>query len=198
MKSILFFSAMLLIIPSLLRSQKSNTLKSKEIVSKMTLEEKVNLVVGMGMNIPGISQAGGTGVGQTMDKVPGAAGTTFAISHLGLPTTVVADGPAGLRIEPTRKADKNTYYATAWPVATLLASTWDTKLVEQLGRAFGNEVKEYGVDVILGPGMNIHRNPLGGRNFEYYSEDPLISGKIAAAIVNGIQSNGVGTFCSEQ
>jgi beta-glucosidase len=194
MKSIFIFSAALFLIPSIIRSQNNNTNKSKEIVSKMTLEEKVNLVVGMGMNIPGLTQtSGGTGVGQTMDKVPGAAGTTFSIPHLGLPTTVVADGPAGLRIEPTRKGDNNTYYATAWPVATLLASTWDTKLIEKVGKAFGNEVKEYGVDVILGPGMNIHRNPLGGRNFEYYSEDPLVTGKIAAAIVKGIQSNGVGT-----
>ena len=194
MKSIFIFSAALFLIPSVIRSQNNNTNKSKEIVSKMTLEEKVNLVIGMGMNIPGLTQTGGgTGVGQTMDKVPGAAGTTFSIPHLGLPTTVVADGPAGLRIEPKRKGDNNTYYATAWPVATLLASTWDTKLIERIGKAFGNEVKEYGVDVILGPGMNIHRNPLGGRNFEYYSEDPFVTGKIAAAIVKGIQSNGVGT-----
>jgi len=190
MKPFLFLSLFLLIVFNTF----SQTNKAKELVGKMNLEEKTNLLVGMGMRIPGLSQNNGPIVGQTMDKVSGAAGTTFGISHLGIPNTVVADGPAGLRIDPIRGNDSSkSYYATAWPVATLLASTWDTKLLEQVGKAMGNEVKEYGVDVILGPALNIHRNPLGGRNFEYFSEDPLISGKMTAAMVNGIESNGVGT-----
>jgi beta-glucosidase len=164
-----------------------------EVIHAMTLEEKTKLVVGNGFRMPGAPPQGPV-IGQTQDKVPGAAGTTFGIPRLGIPSIVVADGPAGLRISPFRNKDSSkTYYATAWPVATLLASSWDTALIKEVGKGFGNEVLEYGVDIILGPALNIHRNPLGGRNFEYYSEDPLIAGSMTAAIVNGIESNGVGT-----
>ncbi|HTD40672.1 MAG TPA: glycoside hydrolase family 3 C-terminal domain-containing protein [Mucilaginibacter sp.] len=184
----------------------------KDVVKAMTLEEKAKLVVGMGFKMPGMPKPTekqmkeGVDIGgfklppsdedayNIPEKVPGAAGRTHSITRLGIPSITVSDGPAGIRIDPIRNNDSSkTYYATAFPVGTLLASSWDPALVHRVGEAFGNEIREYGADVILGPGANIHRNPLGGRNFEYYSEDPLITGDIAAAIINGIQSQGVGT-----
>jgi beta-glucosidase len=167
----------------------------RDVVAAMTREEKASLVVGMGMNMPELpAEMQGPVVGQTSSKVPGAAGATAAIPRLGIPSVILADGPAGVRIQPIREESPGrTYHCTAFPIASLIASTWDVAAAGAVGRAMGNEAREYGVDVMLGPALNTHRNPLGGRNYEYFSEDPLVSGRMAAAIVSGIQSEGVGT-----
>ena len=159
-----------------------------EVLQAMTLEEKAKLLVGGANTFFGDQAA----VGSEATLVAGAAGTSPAIPRLGIPATVLTDGPAGVRIDPTRKGTDKTFYATAFPIGSCLASTWNTDLVGQVGQAIGNETKEYRCDVILGPGMNLHRNPLCGRNFEYYSEDPLLTGKIAAAYINGVQKEDVG------
>ena len=159
-----------------------------EVLKAMTLEEKAKLLVGGANNFFSANAV----VGGEADLVAGAAGTSPAIPRLGIPATVLTDGPAGVRIDPTRKGTDKTYYATAFPIGSCLASTWNTELVNKVGQAIGNETKEYRCDVILGPGMNLHRNPLCGRNFEYYSEDPLLTGKIAAAYIQGVQSQGAG------
>ena len=159
-----------------------------EVIKAMTLEEKAKLLVGGANNFFSDNAV----VGGEADLVAGAAGTSPAIPRLGIPATVLTDGPAGVRIDPTRKGSDKTYYATAFPIGSCLASTWNTELVNKVGQAIGNETKEYRCDVILGPGMNLHRNPLCGRNFEYYSEDPLLTGKIAAAYIQGVQSQGAG------
>lgn len=157
-----------------------------DVLSQMTLEEKLHLLKGSG-----ISSAMGTDY--VPSAIPGAVGTIVPTPRLGLPTIYLSDGPAGLRIEPTREGSDRTYYATAFPIGTQLASTWNTELVYKVGQAMGSEARSYGVDVILGPGVNIHRHPFCGRNFEYFSEDPYLTGFIGSSIVNGIEYNGVGT-----
>ena len=161
----------------------------KKVVAAMTLEEKVNLLVGVGAwNGNDIAQE----IADAKNLIPGCAGQTYPIPRLGIPSVMLPDGPGGLRINPTRQGDAKTYYCTSFPVATMLAQTWNQQLVEEVGVAIGDEVKRYGADCLLAPALNIHRNPLLGRNFEYYSEDPVISGKTAAAMVRGVQTNGVG------
>lgn len=157
-----------------------------DVLSQMTLEEKIHLLKGSGI-------ASAIGQVDSETAIPGAVGTIVPTPRLGLPTIYLSDGPAGLRIQPTRKGEDRTYYCTAFPIATNVASTWNQELANEIGAAMGTEAKEYGIDVILGPGANIHRHPLCGRNFEYFSEDPVVTGLMSAALVNGIEQQGIGT-----
>ena len=172
------------------KSVTKSVINKEEVMSRLSLEDKAHFVIGTGMQ--GFSGDEAV-IGATKNLVPGAAGTTYPLDSLGIPAIVLADGPAGLRIDATREGDSATYYCTHFPIGTLLASTWNTQLVEEVGQAIGEEVKEYGADVLLAPALNIMRNPLCGRNFEYYSEDPVVAGKTAAAYITGVQKNDVGT-----
>ena len=190
-KSILtVFTALLLVGCGTSEKAPQNVINQEEVMAQMSLEDKAHFVIGTGMQ--GFSGDNAV-IGATRNLVPGAAGTTYPLDSIGIPAIVLADGPAGLRIDATRQGDSATYYCTHFPIGTLLASTWNTKLIEEVGQAIGEEVKEYGADVLLAPALNIMRNPLCGRNFEYYSEDPVVAGKTASAYITGVQKNDVGT-----
>lgn len=189
----LFAASVLLLAGQLCKAQEKPQLGQapvSDIVKQMTLQQKVDLVVGKGFSMPGLKMMAHD---TSPNKMNNISGHTVAIPAFGIPSIGMADGPAGIhRFYMTKQDSAENMFSTAWPVGTLLASSWDTAMVHRVGVAFGKEIKAYGIDFILGPGVNIHRNPLGGRNFEYYSEDPLVSGETAAAIINGIQSQGVG------
>ena len=164
--------------------------RAKDLVSRMTLEEKVCLTVGDGKYLPAIDP-------KTIEEGQGMLITDqtskLLIPRLSLKSSTMSDGPAGLNREAPKEGEKDYFYTTAFPTATCLASTWNTGLVEQVGKAFGKEALEYSVDLVLAPGLNTHRNPKNGRAFEYYSEDPLLTGKMASSMVNGMQSWGIGS-----
>ena len=198
-----------------LEEVRDGTYTMEQLVSQLTVEEMAEWCVGAARDNENV-------IGAASKFVPGAAGeTSLALAHRGVRDMINADGPAGLRLiphfrtdaegkllpggtamggmtedfAPKQEGDVDYYqYCTAIPIAWLLASSWDLELIEKCGDVVGAEMEAFGVRVWLAPGMNIHRNPLCGRNFEYYSEDPLLSGLCAAADVRGVQKHpGVGT-----
>ena len=144
--------------------------KIESILAQMTLEEKAALCTGA------------------------SAWTTVPVERLGVPEMIVSDGPHGVRRVPDAKSLMMTGLpATCFPTASCLASTWDVDLLHKMGEALAEECIALNVDVLLGPGVNMKRSPLGGRNFEYFSEDPYLAGEMAASLIDGIQGKGVGT-----
>ncbi len=187
----------------------NGVLTMEQFVSGMTIEELANFVEGgnKSPNADGQS-AGGTSpstrkISESTTKaiddlwVRGAAGETCGlyIEDRLIPNTINADGPAGVRVSQSYEEDGTTYYqfCTAYPVGTMIAQSWDVDVAQQMGEAIGADMTAAGVTLWLAPGMNIHRNPLCGRNFEYYSEDPLLTGMMASAETTGVQTNpGIG------
>ncbi len=163
------------------------TVSMEEFLASLTPEEMSYIVEGIGW--------GGSNtpiIGAQSNSVQGAAGETTSNYYetRTIPNIVLADGPAGIRITQQYEDDGQTYYqyCTAFPIGTLIAQSWDREVARQFGEAIGEEMTEMGVTMWLAPGMNIHRNPLCGRNFEYYSEDPFVAGMTAAAVTTGVQS----------
>jgi beta-glucosidase len=173
------------------------TITMEQFVSAFSLEELANIVVGSyGSGSAAIFSEynNGTFVGAQAKRVNGAAGESYNIDNKYIPGVVMADGPAGLRISQNYQVTENGnpveyhQYCTAFPVGTLLAQTWDPDVVTKVTAAIGREMEEYGVSIWLAPGMNIQRDPACGRNYEYYSEDPYLTGIMGATATAGIQS----------
>lgn len=156
------------------------------IVKSMTLEEKARMVVGIGTFWKGDVSL------RNWRDVAGIPGGTFDIPRLGIPCIYFGDGPLGIKLNEKRMLDSHRYYSTSEPVPLLLASSWNPDIVYSIAQDIGEECREYGIDVLLGPSINIIRNPLCGRNHEYYSEDPFLAGIMSEAFINGVQSVNVG------
>jgi beta-glucosidase len=182
-RQISLFVVLGIFLISLAQNQLKLTSKSiDQVITAMTLEEKVKMCCGIGSFY---SKNNGSGVA-------GAAGGVAKIERFGFPETYLADGPFGLRILEQRKDSDKKYPTVNFPSSILTASSWDTEAAKLIGASIGEECKEYNISVILAPAMNLLRFPLGGRTAEYFSEDPLLSGKIASAYVKGVQNTGVG------
>ena len=163
--------------------------KIEKVIAAMTPDEKIGMSVGDGKFLP-------AAISKTMEQGTGIIianqNSKMVIPRLSVMSSALTDGPSGVNRDPHPEGATEYSYTTAFPTSTCLASTWNTELVENVGKAYGNEALEYDYDVVLMPAMNLHRNPKCGRNFEYYSEDPMLSGKLSGAMVRGVQTTGVG------
>ncbi|MDO9341801.1 MAG: glycoside hydrolase family 3 C-terminal domain-containing protein [Bacteroidales bacterium] len=163
--------------------------KIETVIAAMTLEEKIGITVGDGKFLPATDPKT---IEQGLGIIIANQNSKMVIPRLSIMTSDLTDGPSGVNRDPRPAGATDYSYTTAFPTSTCLAATWNTEMLEIVGKAFGNEVLEYEYDVVLMPALNLHRNPKCGRNFEYYSEDPLLSGKLSASIIRGLQSNGIG------